>query len=126
MNLDGEEQLIEEIARMSREEPAPGFVVSMLEELRSEGVDWDHAWYKAMFLLQPERGAAEEVQYEVGTLRETLHELKPQLRAAYEGTPVRTDEANRAAIKAERRLDRLTLSGPRHARARRDESQLSF
>jgi hypothetical protein len=122
-SLGGEERLLEELGELSAEGSVAESVVSTLAAYKEAGETFDFAWYKAMHSLVPWDSADEDVRAEIDSMREVLHEVKPQLHEAYDGTPITIGEADKAAIRAERRLDRLTLSGPRHARARHAEVQ---
>lgn len=121
--MNGEDRLLEDLGEMSAEGLASESVVSTLASYKVAGESFDFAWYKAMHGLVPWDGSDEDVRSEIDSVREVLHEVKPQLRSAYEGSESPLTEIDKAKLRAERRLDRLTLSGAHHRRARRAESR---
>lgn len=59
--------------------------------------------------LRPPRGAGAELAERLAEDRQLMREVKPQLRALYEGRPATEDERRQSCRAADRRLDQLGL-----------------
>ena len=83
-------------------------VCAVLAEAKEEGLRFSTAWYRAIRALSPPRSCAPELAAEIAADREALAEIRPYLKAAYEGRhqPTRA-ELSRARRLSERRLPDL-------------------
>lgn len=83
-------------------------VVAVLAESKLAGEPFARAWYKAIRALAPPRSAPVELCEAIAADREAMAEIRPYLKAAYEGRhqPTRAELA-RARRLTETRLEDL-------------------